>query len=303
MKSARELDYTIHHLCIYDQQPRDHMWPYLKWHHGITGYFTGDTFHIADEGHADYTFLGCGGRAFQIQLEAPPYQFKYEQDWYAKFGNGYNHICWVVNDAKASFEQLKVAGATVMQEFQPFPTYDGFVMSDPEGRWIEIMEYTHDTFRVQEFTPQRAGECGLRMTGFVELVRDLTGMSRWYQEALDLQVQAEYGEPDNGVVCLTDRSYDPHDRNTIMVLATPANDRERARMEAVGPFISAILYEAQDIQRAFDDALWAGMEEISAPARDPVTALVTAVLRKPSGNEIILREADDSMAKVHRRAS
>jgi hypothetical protein len=45
------------------------------------------------------------------------------------------------------------------------------------------------------------------------------------------------------------------------------------------------------------------MEEISAPARDPVTALVTAVLREPSGNEIILREAVDSMAKVHRRAS
>ena len=97
------------------------MWPYLKWHHGITGYFTGDTFHIADEGHADYTFLGCGGRAFQIQLEAPPYQFTYEQNWYAKHGNGYNHICWVVNNARESFEQLQADGATVMQEYQPFP--------------------------------------------------------------------------------------------------------------------------------------------------------------------------------------
>ncbi len=112
------------------------MWPYLKWHHGITGYFTGDTFHIADEGHADYTFLGCGGRAFQIQLEAPPYQFKYEQDWYAKHGNGYNHICWIVSDARKAFEQLQADGATVMQEFQPFPPYGGMVMADPEGRWI-----------------------------------------------------------------------------------------------------------------------------------------------------------------------
>ena len=76
-------------------------------------------------------------------------------------------------DSRESFEQLQADGATVMQEYQPFPTYDGFVMADPEGRWIEIMEYTHDTFRVQEFTSQRAGECGLRMIGFVELVRDL----------------------------------------------------------------------------------------------------------------------------------
>ena len=27
------------------------------------------------------------------------------------------------------------AGAAVCQEFQPFPTYDGFVVKDPEGRW------------------------------------------------------------------------------------------------------------------------------------------------------------------------
>jgi len=48
MASAKGLDYTIHHLCIYDKDPHNHIWPYLKWHHRITGYFTGDTFHIAD---------------------------------------------------------------------------------------------------------------------------------------------------------------------------------------------------------------------------------------------------------------
>ena len=118
MRTAKELDYTIHHLCIYDKDPRNHMWSYLKWHHGVTGYFTGETYHIADEGHADYTFLGCGGRAFQIQLEAPPFQFRYEQEWYARHGNGYNHICWIVNNARESYDQIRAAGAAVCQEFQ-----------------------------------------------------------------------------------------------------------------------------------------------------------------------------------------
>ena len=303
MKTARELDYTIHHLCIYDEKPRDHMWPYLRWHHGITNYFTGDTFHIADEGHADYTFLGCGGRAFQIQLEAPPYQFDYEQAWYRKHGNGYNHICWVVNDAKASFEQLKAAGATVMQGYQPFPTYDGFVVADPEGRWVEIMEYTHHTFRVQEFTSQRSGECGLRMIGFVELVRDLDAMSRWYQEALDLRVLDSQGDADQGVVTLVDKHYDPVERNTVMVLATPNNERERSRMEATGPYISAILYEATDLQRAYDDAVWAGMESVQSPTTDPVTGLDTAVLREPSGNDIVLRQAAEAVQAALSKAS
>jgi len=291
MASAKDLDYTIHHLCIYDKAPREHMWPYLKWHHGITAYFTGDTFHIADEGHADYTFLGCGGRAFQIQLEAPPYQFKYEQNWYAKHGNGYNHICWVVNNARESFEQLQADGATVMQEFQPFPTYDGFVMSDPEGRWIEIMEYTHPNFRVQEFTNQPAGECGLRMIGFVEIVRDLQAMTDWYQRALDLRVLNSNGNGSGGSVELVDKYYDAGERNTVMFLSDASTDEEKASLEKTGPYISAILYEALDLDRAVKDAEWAGMEVVSGIGTDELSGARMARLREPSGNLIHLREA------------
>jgi predicted enzyme related to lactoylglutathione lyase len=291
MTSAKDLDYTIHHLCVYDKAPRDHMWPYLKWHHGITGYFTGDTFHIADEGHADYTFLGCGGRAFQIQLEAPPYQFKYEQNWYAKHGNAYNHICWIVNNARESFEQLQSDGATVMQAFQPFPTYDGFVMADPEGRWIEIMEYTHPNFRVQEFTNQPAGECGLRMIGFIEIVRDLTAMTDWYQRALDLRVLNSRGNGSGGSVELVDKYYDADERNSVMILSNAQTDEEKASLEKTGPYISAILYEAQDLDRALEDAEWAGMDIVSAVGIDEASGTRMARLREPSGNLIHLREA------------
>ena len=294
MTTAKDLDYTIHHLCVYDKDPREHMWPYLKWHHGITGYFTGDTFHIADEGHADYTFLGCGGRAFQIQLEAPPYQFKYEQDWYAKHGNGYNHICWIVSDARKAFEQLQADGATVMQEFQPFPTYDGFVMADPEGRWIEIMQYTHENFRVQEFTNQPAGECGLRMVGFVEIVNDLQAMSEWYQKALDLRVLESYQNGSGGCVYLVDRHYDERERNTLMILSTAHTEEEKESLASTGPYVSAILYEAKDIDQAVEDAIWAGMEEVSAPAQDEWTGVRMARLREPSGNLIHLRQAASS---------
>jgi catechol 2,3-dioxygenase-like lactoylglutathione lyase family enzyme len=267
------------------------MWPYLKWHHGITGYFTGDTFHIADEGHADYTFLGCGGRAFQIQLEAPPYQFKYEQDWYAKFGNGYNHICWIVSDARKAYEQLQADGATVMQEFQPFPTYDGFVMADPEGRWIEIMEYTHDVFRVQEFTHQPAGECGLRMIGFLEVVNDLEAMSQWYQRALDMRVLRSGGNGAGGFVELSDKFHDADERNTLMILTDAETDEQKAVLSDKGPHISAIIYEAGDIERAYEDAVWAGMEAVSAPSEDELAGVPSAWVREPSGNLILLRAA------------
>ena len=49
MKTARELDYSLHHLCIYDDKPRDNMFPYLRWHHGITNFFSGNVFHVTED--------------------------------------------------------------------------------------------------------------------------------------------------------------------------------------------------------------------------------------------------------------
>jgi predicted enzyme related to lactoylglutathione lyase len=290
MKTAKELDYVIHHLCIYDKDPRNHMWPYLKWHHGITNYFSGDTYHIADEGHADYTFLGCGGHHFQIQLEAPPFQFTYEQEWYKGHGNAYNHICWVVNNARESYDQICEAGADVCQAFQPFPTYDGFVVKDPEGRWIEIMEYTDPVFRVQEFTNAPSGPCGLEMLGFIEVVEDLERMVDWYCQAMGHQVLKQVSDGDDGLAVLGDNLWDPAKRNSLMILTTPYNAEDRAGFEKHGPHISGILYQAINVQAAFDDALWAGMEDIEKPTTDPLTGTLTARLREPSGNQIVLVE-------------
>jgi predicted enzyme related to lactoylglutathione lyase len=177
-----------------------------------------------------------------------------------------------------------------MQEFQPFPTYDGFVMADPEGRWIEIMQYTHESFRVQEFTNQLAGECGLRMVGFVEIVKDLAAMSAWYQNALGLRELRCSGNGQSGWVELVDNAYDAQERNTVMVLSSALTEEEQAIMADKGPYISAILYEAKDIDKAFEDATWAGMSAVQAPTDDDSTGWRLARLREPSGNLIYLRQ-------------
>ena len=288
MISAKDLDYTIHHLCIYDKDPRDHMWPYLRWHHGITNYFSGAVFHVTGEGHSDYTFLGCGGRAYQVQIEAPPFQFEYERNWWRDHQRGYNHICWITSDARASMKQLLANGATEVMPFEEFPTYDGFVVHDPEGRWIEIMEYTDDTFRVQEFTHAPSGECGLEVVGNMQVCRDVAEMSEWYQRVMDLRVLAEFQDDNDHVVALSDRDYEPVGRRTLFVLQNARFDFQREHLAAHGPYIAAIIYQAQDIERAWDDALWAGMQELQAPARDPLTGVATAYLREPCGGNVIM---------------
>ena len=291
MKTAPDLDYSLHHLCIYDDKPRDNMFPYLRWHHGITNFFSGNVFHVTEEGHSDYTFMGCGGHAYQIQIEAPPFQFEYERNWWADHGRGYNHICWLTSDAKASMEHLLANGATEVMPFEEFPTYDGFVVHDPEGRWIEIMEYTDDTFRVQEFTHAPSGECGLEIIGNAEICRDVEAMSKWYQDILDLRVLEEFKDGDDHVIVMSDKDYDPVQRRSLFILQNARHDFEKKHMAEHGPYISAIIYQAKDVTRAYEDALWAGMLDLQKPERDPLTGLVTAYVREPcGGNAIMLTE-------------
>lgn len=291
MKTANELDYVIHHLCIYDDKPRDNMMPYLRWHHGITNFFSGATFHVTGEGHSDYTFMGCGGRAFQIQIEAPPFQFEYERNWWDNHGRGYNHICWLTSDARASMQQLLANGATEVMPFEEFPTYDGFVVHDPEGRWIEIMEYTDDNFRVQEFSHAPSGQCGLEMIGNVEICSDLEAMLDWYQNVMSLRVIRDYQLGDERTVYLADKNYDAETRNNIFILQNARTQDQRDRFAQRGPYISEIVYQAKDVQRAWDDAIWAGMKELQAPEVDELTGALTGYLLEPcGGNTIMLRE-------------
>lgn len=291
MKSASELNYQLHHLCIYDDKPRENMWPYLRWHHGLTNYFSGSVFHVTGEGHSDYTFLGCGGRAYQVQIEAPPFQFEYERNWWADHGRGYNHICWLTSDARASMDQLLANGATEVMPFEEFPTYDGFVVHDPEGRWVEIMEYTDDTFRVQEFTNAPSGQCGLQMIGNAEVCADLDATVAWYQDVMNMRVLREFGAGQDRIVYMTDEAYDPVERNTVFILHAARHDFERDHLAEHGPYISSIVYQANDVQQAWEDALWAGMEVQSELAVDEATGVTTGFLREPcGGNSIMLRE-------------
>lgn len=291
MTTAKDLDYRIHHLCIYDDKPRENMWPYLRWHHGVTNYFSGNVFHVTGEGHSDYTFLGCGGHAYQIQIEAPPFQFEYERNWWRDHGRGYNHICWITGNARASMDHLLSNGATEVMPFEEFPTYHGFVVHDPEGRWIEIMEYTDDSFRVQEFTHAPSGECGLEMIGNAEICLDVDAMSNWYQEVMDLRVVDEFNDAQDKLIVLSDKDYDPVSRRNLFILQNARKDFEKTHMTEHGPYISAIIYQAKDVQRAWDDALWAGMEELQAPQVDELTGQLTAYLREPcGGNALMLTE-------------
>lgn len=291
MISPQSLDYSIHHLCIYDDKPRENMMPYLRWHHGVTNYFSGDVFHVTGEGHSDYTFLGCGGNAYQIQIEAPPFQFEYERQWWAKHGRGYNHICFLTSNARASMDHLLANGATEVMPFEEFPTYDGFVVHDPEGKWVEIMEYTDDTFRVQEFTHAPSGQCGLEMLGNIEICNDVARMKEWYVATMDLVVLEEFHAGQNHIVVLSDRDYNEQNRRTLFILQNARTEDQKQRLDSRGPYISEIIYQAADLQRAWDDAQWAGFKPLVAPHEDPVTGIQTAYLLEPcGGNTVMLTE-------------
>jgi len=290
----KDIIFTLHHACIYDTQPRDTVWPLLRWRHGITNYLHNDPgqkslHHISDEGWVDYTFLGCGSR-FLLQLEAPPFQFEYEQNWFAKHGRGINHVCWTVNNAKAAFDRLVEAGATIAQEYTEFGLYNGFVVMDPEGCWIEIMEYTHSVYKSPMFETWPHGWFGLQMLGVTEVCADLDATCDWYCAAMDLRKVFEGKEGDARIIYLADHDYDPQERNIVMALCTPRNSEEARRFEEVGPFISAINYTAMDLHEAYAEALKSELESVSPPAKDSLTGAETFRIREMNGNILEVRE-------------
>ncbi len=300
MSNAIALDYELHHLCIYDDKPRDNMWPFLRWHHAITNYFSGAVFHVTGEGHSDYTFMAAGGPAFQIQIEAPPFQFEYERNWWRDHGRAYNHICWLVNDARKSMDDLLANGATEVMPFEKFPTYDGFVAHDPEGHWVEIMEYTDERFRVNELTHQPSGECGLEMLGTALICDDVDKMAEWYTRVMDMRVIKEYRNDKDTVIYLSDKYYAPKKRNSLFILQNARTEAEVEHQKEHGAYISHIVYSAHDIDRAFDDAKWAGFEVVSEPLMDELTGAVTANLKDCYGNQLMVRERFTPYRKVAR---
>lgn len=290
MSLSKTLDYELHHHCLYDHKPRENMWPYLKWHHSITNYYSGDVFHVTGEGHSDYTFFAVGGPSYQIQIEAPPFQFEYERQWWKDHGRGINHICWVVNDARKSMDDLLANGATEVMPFEKFPTYDGFVVHDPEGHWVEIMEFTHEHFRVNELTNQPSGECGLQMLGSAIICKDIDAMVKWYIDVMDMQVIKEYRNDADTVIYMGDKYYDPKSKQSLLILQSARTDKQKAHQKEHGPYISHTVYSAYDLTRAYEDAVWAGFTEISKPAKDALTGAMTGYLQDIYGNEIMLRE-------------
>jgi 4-hydroxyphenylpyruvate dioxygenase-like putative hemolysin len=278
--------YWLHHLCIYDEHPREHMWTWLKWYHAIPQYYWGgEEFHLTDEGHVDYTFLACGS-AFQIQLESPPFQFAYEREWHADHGSGINHICWIVPNAKATVDYLMSNGCTTRMEYEEFGVYRGYVCADPEGRWIEIMDYIGD-FKTPDVEFRPFGIPGLQLFGATQLTENLVEMTKWYERVLGLH--PIHGGADRGIVFLADERHSS-ERNIAMILAEPQNDDERALFDRHGPVISGANYQAKDLERAFADAAAAGFEQVAGLTIDDRTGLNTSVLREPSGNLVYLRE-------------
>lgn len=185
-------------------------------------------------------------------------------------------------------EQVLANGATEVMPFENFPTYDGFVVHDPEGRWIEIMEYTDDNFRVQEFTHAPSGQCGLEMVGNAEVCKDLDAMSDWYQNVMDLRIATEFSDGDDRMIVMVDKNYDPVARRNLFILQNARHEFEKEHEAEHGPYISAVIYQAKDVHKAYEDALWAGMGELQAPQVDPLTNLLTAYLREPCGGNVLM---------------
>jgi hypothetical protein len=177
-------------------------------------------------------------------------------------------------------------GCSTRMPYEEFGVYRGYVCADPEGRWIEIMDYIGD-FKTPDVEFRPVGIPGLQLFGVTQLTENLAEMSDWYQRVLGLR--PIHGSADDGVVFLADEKYSA-ERNIAMIMATPQSDAERKLMAEHGPSISGANYQAVDLDRADRDAVAAGFERLSELSVDERTGLRTSTFLEPSGNLVYLRE-------------
>jgi len=112
-------------------------------------------------------------------------------------------------------------------------------------------------------------------------------MKAWYQDIMGMHVIDEFRSNGYHEVVMSDGDYDRNDRRSLFVLHNARYDFEKSHAAEHGPYISSIIYQAKDVKRAWDDALWAGMVELQAPKKDSLTGLHTAYLREPCGGNVL----------------
>jgi catechol 2,3-dioxygenase-like lactoylglutathione lyase family enzyme len=221
----------------------------------------------------------------------PRLQFEYERNWFDTHPRGINHVCYLVDNALDSYNQLKAAGCEFAQHYTVFPPYNGFVAKDLEDVWIEIMEYRMpETFKVPYMEPRYHSFEKLRMFGPVILCRDLGAQEKFYQDVMGFKSAFRNVTDNQGVIYMIDTRYNVDDNNIAIQLKTPTIAPEKALFEKYGPYISTIAYLSGDVEFAYQRALRAEFESISAPAVDELSGAETAWLREPNGNLIEIRE-------------
>ena len=102
-----------------------------------------------------------------------------------------------------------------------------------------------------------------------------------------MHVLEEFSSNGYKEVVLTDKDYDADSRRSLFVLHSARHDFEKQHLADHGPYISSIIYQAKNIERAYEDAIWAGMKEVQKPAKDSCSGIVTAFLREPCGGNIL----------------
>jgi catechol 2,3-dioxygenase-like lactoylglutathione lyase family enzyme len=125
------------------------------------------------------------------------------------------------------------------------------------------------------------------MVGNTEVCEDVDAMKDWYQDVMGMRLLEEFRKNGYHEVVLTDGEYDAVSRCSLFVLHNARHDFEKKHLAEHGPYIGSIIYQAKDVGRAYDDAIWAGMKEVTKPAIDPVTGIVTAHIREPCGGNML----------------
>jgi catechol 2,3-dioxygenase-like lactoylglutathione lyase family enzyme len=216
----------------------------------------------SDAGGTDVAFLADrAGTKFFVELVGPPY-IDFQDAFFKKHGPLMDHFSFLVDDADAWYEKLRLHGVEFITKPEQFLGVKEFYFYDSAGAIAEIMMFLDPSMSIapQEGITSTNG-IDYRLHHISITCRDIPELEHFYVEKFGLQLIHENRK--EGYIFLGDPELiadQTREVPSLELMGPPdLTEREHAFLAKHGPGIDHLCFDVDDVDKAYEDLVSKGV--------------------------------------------
>ncbi len=257
---GKEIIYRLHHFGLLCQDMQKSLISYQDHFESQV------TSRWYNRGLLDITFLGRGSDA-TIELVSAPF-LPYEEEFITRHGHGINHMSFLVDDARAAFEDLSAKGVKVAWEPKKVLDLCQCAFYDEDGLLFEVFNPL-DPSNPMATSELPRGNHDLGLDHISILTYDLARAQKFYTEKLGLKTVLEYLPGGGGFIFLADPCFNAKDHTFLLEIIGPPDlePREVVMLDKHGACFDHFCYVTDNVQATWKEVIDRGAPAMDAPVR------------------------------------